>query len=148
MKSLIKLFASVFYLGYVPFIPGTVASLFALSFYFLLQDNFYLYTALLIFVTGLGFLIAGRAEKIYQQKDCNKIVIDEVAGLLLAFWGLSLDLPLVIIGFFVFRALDAVKAYPANKIENLSGSAGIMGDDLIAGVYTNIILQIVTRWMV
>ncbi len=148
MKSLIKLFASVFYLGYVPFIPGTVASLFALSFYFLLQDNFYLYTALLIFVTGLGFLIAGRAEKIYQQKDCNKIVIDEVAGLLLAFWGLSLDLPLIIIGFFVFRALDAVKAYPANKIERLSGSAGIMGDDLIAGVYTNIILQIVTRWMV
>jgi phosphatidylglycerophosphatase A len=146
MKSLIKLFASVFYLGYIPFIPGTVASLFALSFYFLLQDNFYLYTVLLIFVSGLGFLIAGRAEKIYQQKDCDKIVIDEVAGLLLAFWGLELELPLIIIGFFVFRALDAVKAYPANKIEALSGSAGIMGDDLVAGVYTNIILQIVTRW--
>ena len=93
----------------------------------------------------MGFLTAGRAEKIFQEKDSNKIVIDEVAGLLLAFWGLELDWTLIITGFFLFRALDAVKAFPANQLEKLAGSPGVMGDDLVAGFYTNVVLQIVTR---
>jgi phosphatidylglycerophosphatase A len=145
MKNLVKLIASFFYLGYVPYIPGTVASCAGLGLYLLLRNSFYLYTLLLISVCILGFLVAGRAERIFQEKDSKKIVIDEVAGLLLAFWTLRLDLVLIISGFFIFRILDAVKAYPANKVEDLSGSCGIMGDDLIAGIYTNVVLQIVTR---
>jgi phosphatidylglycerophosphatase A len=145
MKNLIKIVASFFYIGYIPCIPGTVASGAALVIYFLLKNNLYFYTLFLIAITGLGFLVSGRAEKIFREKDSSKIVIDEVAGLLLAFWGLELDPTLIITGFFIFRALDAVKAYPADRIEKMSGSAGIMGDDLIAGLYTNIVLQIVTR---
>ncbi len=148
MKKLIKLIATFFYLGYTPCIPGTVTSSAALVLYFLFRGNLYFYTILLILVTGLGFKVCGRAEKIFQEKDSGKIVIDEVAGLLLAFWGLGqLDLTLIITGFFIFRALDAVKAYPANKIEKAGGSAGIMGDDLVAGLYTNIVLQLATRWI-
>jgi len=145
MKNLIKLIASCFYLGYVPFIPGTIASAAALGLYFLFRGNFYLYTILLVVVSALGFLSAGRAEKLFQEKDSSKIVIDEVAGLLLAFWGLRLDLALILAGFFIFRALDGIKPPPANRIEELAGSPGVMGDDLIAGLYTNIVLQIVTR---
>ena len=147
MKSLVKLIASCFYLGYLPFIPGTVASAFALGLYFLFKNNFYLYTIVLIVVGALGFLVAGRAERIFQQRDSNKIVIDEVAGLLLAFWALRLDLVLIITGFFIFRALDLIKPYPADRLEKIEGSVGIMGDDLVAGLYTNIVLQIVTRWI-
>lgn len=145
MKNLIKLIASFFYLGYIPIIPGTIASCAALGLYFLFRDNLYLYTILLVVVSALGFLVAGRAEKIFQERDSSKIVIDEVAGLLLAFWLLRLDLTLIITGFFIFRALDAIKVYPANKLEKIGASLGIVGDDLVAAAYTNIVLQIVTR---
>lgn len=145
MKKIVKLIATFFYLGYLPVIPGTIASGAALGLYLLLKHNFYFYTGSLIVISGLGFLVAGRAEKIFQEKDSAKIVIDEVAGLLLAFWGLRLDATLMIAGFFIFRALDALKAYPADRLERISGSCGIMGDDLIAGLYTNIALQIATR---
>ena len=145
MKNLIKVIASFFYLGYSPLMPGTIASAAALGLYLLFRGNFYLHTILLITVSALGFLLAGRAEKIFQEKDSRKIVIDEVAGLLLAFWGLSLDAALIVTGFFIFRALDAVKPYPANRLEKIAGSCGVMGDDLVAGLYTNIVLQIVTR---
>ena len=145
MKNLIKLIASFFYLGYAPVIPGTVASLAALGLYFLFKDNICFYTILLILLSLLGFLVAGSAEKIFQEKDSRKIVIDEVAGLLLAFWGLRLELVLIITGFFIFRALDAIKVYPANRLEKIDGSCGIMGDDLIAGFYTNVVLRMVTK---
>ena len=144
MKNPIKLIASFFYLGYAPVIPGTVASLAGLGLYFLFKDNIYFYTILLILLSLLGFLVAGSAEKIFQEKDSGKIVIDEVAGLLLTFWGLRLEPVLIITGFFIFRALDAIKVYPANRLEKIDGSWGIMGDDLIAGLYTNIVLRIVT----
>ena len=145
MKRLIKLIASFFYVGYCPVIPGTAASFVALLLYFVFRNNFFLYTILLITVNGLGFLVAGAAEENFQQKDAQQIVIDEVGGLLLAFWALQLDLVLIITGFFIFRALDAIKPYPADKIEKKHGSLGIMGDDLVAGFYTNIVLQIATR---
>ena len=145
MKNLIKLIASFFYLGYAPVIPGTVASLAGLGLYFLFKDNICFYTILLILLSLLGFLVAGSAEKIFQEKDSRRIVIDEVAGLLLAFWGLRLEPVLLVTGFFIFRALDAIKVYPANRLEKIDGSCGIMGDDLIAGFYTNIVLRIVTK---
>ena len=55
------------------------------------------------------------------------------------------DGKLIIIGFFLFRLLDTLKPYPAGKIQNLAGSVGVMGDDIVAGVYTNLILQVVSR---
>lgn len=145
MRSLIKLIASFCYLGYIPLAPGTAASAAVLGIYLLVKDNIFHYTTLLAATTAVGFLVAARAEKIYQEKDAPQIVIDEAAGVLLAFWGLRLDWVLLITGFFIFRALDAVKAYPANRLEKRGGSAGIMADDLMAGLYTNIVLQVVTR---
>lgn len=145
MKSLIKFVSSFFYLGYLPWIPGTIASIAALILYFLFKKDILSYAILFIVVCGLGFLVAGRAEKSFKEKDSGKIVIDEVAGLLLAFFGLNLEPVLIIVGFLIFRALDAIKVYPADKIEKRGGSLGIMGDDLVAGFYTNVILQIVTR---
>ncbi len=125
---------------------GTVGSCAALGLYFLFKNSLCLYTVLLIAMSALGFMVSGPAEKVFQEKDSSKIVIDEVAGLLLAFWALpQLNLTLVLIGFFLFRALDAFKVYPANKLEEIPGSVGIMGDDLVAGLYTNIVLQIVSR---
>jgi len=145
MKNLIKCLGSFFYLGYVPAIPGTVASAFGLILYFLFRGNLYFYSLLLILVSAVGFLICGRAEEIFQEKDSKKIVIDEVAGLLLAFWAIAPNPVLLIAGFVIFRIFDVLKFYPAGRIERIGGSLGIMGDDLLAGFYTNIILQTTMR---
>jgi len=145
MKNPVKFISSFLYIGYVPFASGTVASLAALGLYFLFRGDLFLYTALLVLVFVLGFLVCGKAELEFGQKDSKKIVIDEVAGLLFAFWGLTLSPVLIIIGFLLFRFLDIIKPFPANRVEKLDGSVGVMTDDLIAGLYTNIVLQILVR---
>ncbi|MBN3038881.1 MAG: phosphatidylglycerophosphatase A [Candidatus Omnitrophica bacterium] len=146
MKNLIKIIASFFYLGYVPFAPGTAGSLGALVIYLFCRKSLFLHTVVLLGVCVVGFLVCGPAEKIFGRKDSPRIVIDEVAGLLLAYWGLELDLLLIVLGFILFRVLDAAKVYPVNKLEKLKGAWGVMGDDLCAGLYTNIALQIATRF--
>lgn len=101
-----------------------------------------LFTLLLII---LGFLVTGEAEKILKKKDAKYIVIDEVSGMLLSLIFLPYNIKLVILAFLLFRILDALKPYPAGKLQKLKGSIGVMSDDIIAGLYTNIILQVVLR---
>lgn len=148
MKHLIRIISSFFYLGYVPFAPGTAGSLGALCLYFLVRESFVAHTIALVIVIIVGFLISAPAERLFGEKDSPRIVIDEVAGMLLALWALKLDLVLVIVGFFIFRVLDATKVYPSNKLEKLPGSWGVMSDDLCAGLYTNLVLQLVSRVLV
>lgn len=72
-------------------------------------------------------------------------MIDEVSGMLLSLIFLPYDIKLVIIAFILFRILDTLKPYPLGRLQNLAGSIGIMSDDIVAGLYTNIILQVVLR---
>lgn len=81
-----------------------------------------------------------------NKKDAKCIVIDEVGGMLLSLIFIPHDIKLVIIAFLLFRILDMLKPYPIDALQNLKGSAGIMSDDLVAGLYTNIILQVVLRF--
>jgi len=94
----------------------------------------------------IGFLVAGQAERIFNKKDAKCIVIDEVSGMFLSLIFIPYGIKVVILAFCLFRILDALKPYPANKIQGIRGSMGIMGDDIIAGLYTNIILQFVLRY--
>jgi phosphatidylglycerophosphatase A len=93
----------------------------------------------------LGLLSAGKAEKIFNRKDAGCIVIDEVSGMLLALIFIPYSIKLAIIAFVLFRILDGLKPYPAGLFQNLKGSLGIMSDDIVAGLYTNIILQVALR---
>lgn len=93
----------------------------------------------------MGFLLSGRAEKIFNKKDAGCIVIDEVSGMLLSLIFIPYDIKLVIMAFILFRILDALKPFPSDRLQNLTGSIGIMSDDIVAGLYTNIILQVVLR---
>ena len=69
MRRRAKFIASFFYLGYSPFIPGTVGSLGGLFVYFLVKNNEILYGFTIIFLLALGVLFSGEAEKIYNKKD-------------------------------------------------------------------------------
>lgn len=144
--KIIKVLSTFFYVGYIPVIPGTFASIAALFLFSLIKNNLIIYTLFLLAAISVGFLVAGEAERIFKKKDASVIVIDEIAGMLLALAFLPHNPQLLIIALILFRALDVIKPYPAGDLQGLAGSAGIMGDDIVAGLYVNIILQFALRF--
>lgn len=143
MDRLCKMIASVFYIGYLPVAPGTLGSMSAIILYSFVYRNFIVMSSVTIAVIILGFLTSGRVEKIFKERDPDEIVIDEFAGMLISLYRLPPTMGYVVTAFILFRFFDIVKPKPISSLEKLKGSLGIMSDDLIAGVYTNIILQIV-----
>jgi len=142
-KIIVKTVSTFFYIGYLPLIPGTFGSLAGLCVFYLIKNDPFVYMLSTCFLIVLGFLISGQAERIYNRKDARCIVIDEVSGMLLSLMFIPYDIRLVIVGFFLFRILDALKPYPAGSLERFKGSIGIMSDDIVAGLYTNLILQVI-----
>jgi len=142
---LIKGIATVFGVGYMPAAPGTWATVVGVLIAYFLADNLAAYTILLLVLLILGIMTSGLLEKQLKQKDPGVVVIDEVVGVMIALWGLPLIWSVMISGFFLFRAFDMFKIYPINRLESQPGGWGIMLDDCMAGVYTNIILRIALR---
>lgn len=140
-----KIIATFFFLGYLPLIPGTFGSLAALLLIFFLKPGPLAQCGFLAAFLLLGLYFSGKAEKLFNSKDPKYIVIDEVAGMFLSFLFVAWDFKLLVIGFLLFRVLDTIKPYPADRLQNLKGSAGIMLDDIVAGLYANIILQFLSR---
>jgi len=145
MKFIIKIISSFFFIGYLPLIPGTFGSLAGIGIYMLVKGNLLVYLAATLSVTILGFIVSGPAEEIFHKKDCRYIVIDEVSGMLLSLLFIPYDFRFLIMGFFLFRLMDTLKPFPACRIQKLKGSAGVMLDDVIAAIYTNIMLQALSR---
>ncbi|NTV29786.1 MAG: phosphatidylglycerophosphatase A [Candidatus Omnitrophica bacterium] len=140
-----KFIATFFYTGYCPVAPGTLASAIGAAIAFALRFNVAGYAFAMVTVTVLGFFFAGEAEKAIGKKDPGCIVIDEVSGIMISFFMLPLYWPIIVTGFFLFRAFDMFKIPPADLFEKMPGSRGIMLDDIMAGIYTNLILQIALR---
>ena len=84
-------------------------------------------------------------EKLLNKKDPGCVVIDEVMGMLVALSFLPVEPRIVFLAFLMFRILDTLKPYPAGKLQDMHGAIGVMGDDLVAGIYANIVLQIILR---
>ena len=141
-----RMFASFFFTGYFPLFPGTVGSAAALPFYLLISGlhplNYLLLTAGL---TIASIFIADRAEKILGVKDPKKVVIDEVAGMLITMTAASPTMGHMITGFIIFRVLDIIKPYPAGLMEKIKGGAGIVLDDVVSGIYSCIILHFIIK---
>jgi phosphatidylglycerophosphatase A len=138
--------ASLFGVGRSPIMPGTAGCLVALPFYIFIPNlGFFAFVALSL--TTIAFLVSGPAEKAYGSKDPKFIVIDDFAGQLVTFLFIPFSWKLVLIGFFLFRMFDMLKIYPANEAEKYPGAAGVVGDDIIAGIYANIVLQIALRFV-
>lgn len=135
-KNLIILLASGFGLGLVPKGPGTFGTLLGLVLAVLVPDN-------LVLVIGLslaGVLLANEAEKVLEEHDSPKIVIDEIAGFLIAAY--SWHGYYLIMAFFLFRILDVFKPDPIRQLQKLPGGMGIMADDLAAGLLTNLAMSL------
>ena len=142
MSFFYRLIATFFYTGYFPMASGSFASIFGAMIYIIFQNNPVVYFGLLIIFVILGFPAATYVEKNEGKKDPGCIVIDEVVGMMIAFIGLPLNWPVVLVTFFVFRAFDMFKIFPGNRFEKIPGGVGIMLDDVMAGLYTNLLMQL------
>ncbi len=92
---------------------------------------------------GLAIFLAGQTEKILGRKDPSQVVIDEIVGYMVAVAGMPFSWTTALLGFFIFRIMDILKPYPIRKIDQkMPGGWGIVLDDVLAGVYTQIILRI------
>jgi phosphatidylglycerophosphatase A len=146
LKALVRILSTFFYVGYLPLIPGTFGSLAGIFLYYFVRGNLAEYLLVTSVVVIIGFFVCGRAERQMQKSDPRYVVIDEVAGMLASLLFIPYDIKLVVLAFLLFRILDTLKPFPAGRLERLKGSMGIMGDDLVAGLYTNIILQVVVNF--
>jgi phosphatidylglycerophosphatase A len=139
---LLKAFATVLGVGFLPAAPGTWATAVGVVVAFYLSSNLWVYSLVCVVLLCLGIMATGIIEKEMGQKDPGILVIDELVGVMLALWGLPLIWPVAICGFFLFRAFDMFKIWPINRLEAQGGGWGIMLDDCLAAVYTNIVLRI------
>lgn len=133
--------ATGFGVGYSPFIPGTVGSLAALVIYIALPFNHTTWLLISIIIFFIGTWTSGDIEK-DKGKDPGIVIIDEFVGQWIALLFLPRIFWIFLIGFMVFRILDIIKPFPAAKFEKIKGGFGIMLDDVVAGIYTNLILQL------
>ena len=142
---------ATFGVGYLPLIPGTFGSLVGVGIFLLLftaaSASFALVLIAILIITLSGIWAAFRTEELEGRKDPGKVVVDEVAGQMIALLPLTLFSlqPLtrgVIVSFILFRLFDIIKPYPAGRFERLKGGFGIMCDDLVAGVYAAAITSV------
>lgn len=155
--------------GYLPIAPGTLGSLVGIGLYLTLRSLFFkaflfladrnqpnllqihyaiitLELLAILIVAIAGIWAATRTEKLSGKKDPGKVVIDEVAGQMVALTVVPLEFHAgwpIIVAFFFFRLFDIIKPYPARRLESLEGGLGIMADDIVAGLYAAIVLALI-----
>ncbi len=145
-----KLLATGLGIGYIRKGGGTVASIACcLGLYLILPQGGTLPVLLTILVTvcllGLGTVASGRVER-YWGKDNYRVVIDEIAGMWISMLFLPVTIPSLLVGLVLFRILDIYKPFFIRNMENLPGGRGVMMDDALAGIYTNLLLQLMVKF--
>ncbi len=147
MKGLIRLLATFFGLGYLPFAPGTFGTLGGVFVYWLEGGSqLSIKIAIFLFISLIGIPIARKADESWGTHDNSRIVIDEVAGYLLGVILIPFSLRSALAGFILFRFFDVLKIFPANIVDKrVGGGTGVMVDDLVSGVYTLVVMLILMR---
>jgi phosphatidylglycerophosphatase A len=131
------------YAGYIPIASGTFGTVVGIPFCYFMTllspvEGFLFITVF----TGCAVWLSGEAEKIFEAKDSGLIVIDEMAGMLVTMYLIPWNLLNLALGFLLFRVADIFKPYPIRRLETtLPGGYGVVGDDILAGVYANVVLH-------
>ena len=148
MKNKMVFLATVGRVGYLPKAPGTWGTLASLILFIgfreLVPTTSYLFISLVFIFSLLSIYITTRAEKLLNKKDPTEIVLDEVVGFFVACIALPQDFLWLLAAFILFRLADIFKPFPARWIQDhCKGGLGIVGDDIVAGLYTCVVLQLV-----
>ena len=145
MNRFFLIIATGFGVGYSPVAPGTLGTLVAIPIYYFLSDiPSPLYEITLIGFFFLSVWISENAQIFFGKKDDQRIVIDEIIGFLITMLWIPKTTRFIIIGFILFRFFDILKPIPIRRIERkFKGGFGVVLDDVVAGVYANIILHLI-----
>ena len=150
MRLIYRLISTCLGIGYTPKGGGTVAAVACCIVWFFAwrSGNGLLWPQLLltIGITGIGVWAAGKMEPEWGE-DSYRIVIDEAAGMCLTLCGIPNRWPYVLIGLVLFRFFDIAKPLYIRRMEQINGGWGVMMDDMLAGLYANLLLQIVVLFM-
>jgi phosphatidylglycerophosphatase A len=149
MKRFVIIFATWGGAGFSPVASGTVGTLAAIPLYLVLARlSLPLYIMTLVPFFFFSSWVSGLAEEIFQEKDSGKIVIDEVVGFLVTMTGVAVSWKMVVAGFFLFRFFDIVKIEPARYFDrHLKNGYGVVLDDVAAGIYSCLVLQVLQRFL-
>jgi phosphatidylglycerophosphatase A len=132
------------YLGYVPIAPGTFGSAAGLVVFATVRwagsPAFEL--ALIAFLFAIGVWSGNAAERHFGGVDPAPVILDEVVGMLITLALIPVNLSGAIVGFLLFRLLDVIKPWPANRMEALPGGLGVMADDAMAALYGNVVMRL------
>ncbi|MEA1973101.1 MAG: phosphatidylglycerophosphatase A [Candidatus Cloacimonadota bacterium] len=151
IKKLYEVLATVFGAGYFPKSPGTFGTFVALVTYYFLPNYFFGYNMdmfqiyllfILIMLSVVSVHICSQAEKTMGHDD-GKIVIDEYFGYFFSILFLPKTTLILILSFIIFRFYDIVKPPPIYQIQKLNAGWGIMIDDVLAGIFTNVTIRII-----
>ncbi|MCW8897563.1 MAG: phosphatidylglycerophosphatase A [Flavobacteriales bacterium] len=150
MKYLHKLIATTFGAGFSPFAPGTAGAIVGCAFlwgfnelqYFPTFPNPFLFVVLILVVALLGIYATNKLEQEWG-KDPSKVVIDELVGVWVAMVFVPFTWLNLLLAFGLFRFFDIAKPLGVRKMEQLKGGLGVMADDVLAGIYANLVLQLI-----
>jgi phosphatidylglycerophosphatase A len=140
------IFATGLGCGYIPKMPGTIGSLFAVLLYWFFPVDSILLLSISIVLFVIGVPTATVVER-FEGKDSGKIVIDEIVGQILTFVLIPFTGVHIILGFVLFRVFDIWKPYPINISQNLPKGWGVMIDDVLAAIYANVALRLIILLM-
>lgn len=138
-----KLIGSGLYTGYIPLIPGTFGSLAALVIFLIpgFEDPFIM--SVFIIAGALLGVYLGNSFELEYGKDPSQFTFDEFIGMWISLMFVPKTMLNIAGVFVIWRIFDIIKPFPARKFEQLKGGLGIMADDIVSGIYTLLVVQIV-----
>ncbi len=144
----IKVAATGFGVGLSPYAPGTLGTLIGIPVYLVFSCfPWFLHLLSVVALSFLAVYISQEAEKIFNKKDASQIVIDEIVGFQFTMFLVTPTVLHILAGFIFFRFFDIVKPFPVRLCEKrLPGGYGVVGDDIVAGIYGNIILLLLIKF--
>ncbi len=142
-EKILKLIATLGPVGYSPVAPGTAGTAIAAILCYILAPSEMTVALILPLTFIIGVIASSKTEQLLNEKDSSHIVIDEVGGYMVSILFLPSEVKVLLLAFLLFRFFDILKPFPIRSIERqLSGGLGVMVDDIIAGVYANLILRL------
>jgi phosphatidylglycerophosphatase A len=149
MIRLHKIIASCLGIGFIKGGGTIAAAIFAAGWFFLLQGNRIDNIMLLVtsLITAIGIWSSYKVEPSWG-KDSNRVVIDEAAGICISLLFVPVSWQHVLIALLLFRFFDILKPLFIRRAESLPGGWGVMMDDVLAGVYSNIVLQVMIYYKI
>lgn len=142
-EKVYKFIATLGPVGYFPVAPGTAGTAVALLFYILMKPGTSMLLVLFPLLFWAGIIASTAAEKSLGKKDASCIVIDEFAGYLVSVLLLPYSIVNALIAFLLFRVFDIFKPFPIRSLDQkIPGGLGVMADDVLAGLYANLLLRV------